>query len=663
MLQQLLHVVNFPLRARKRAGVRCLPARRSRRFGLSAAALVLATAAISSDGKTASANSTPAPFESNSNWVDITLRRGISAGAGDRKQELGDNSPVPTPYPWLPIPDSPLPATGSWLLTANSPLAQVNFEELEDFEYWQRLCRLQAAAQNYEEAQQACEQAIEIRPEDASIWADHSGVLLQLEKYPEAIASADLSLTYNLENSLAFTYQCAAFYALEDYEMALDKCNEALRFNGDWGNESPALAWRYRGQILDQQDRSELALVAFERTLLLVPADSQTLTYQCSALLNLERYTAAIASCQAALDGNQSWGPESPALAWFYQGRSHGNLGDYEAAIAAFDQAIAIDPEQAETWTEQGGILEILQRPTEALTSYTQAATLNPESSRALVGQCTTLNQLQRYEDALAACQQALQGDGDWWQPGAAQSWSEQAQALAGAGMLEEALAAANRAIGIRGGYAEAWNNRSVVFWYLGIQAEADEAALQQFAAAVDSAQQSIELNPDAARPWANLGRIFRSQGQLLFELGDTESAASLYQDAREAYEKALLLEGEDAGIWANYSVILWLMGDYDASLAAANQALRIDDTSPQAWQNRGAALVALGEFPEAQVSYERAVALDEQDATAWASLGIIQLRLDQVDVGMASLEKALALEPGNALANSALELLPQDEL
>jgi tetratricopeptide (TPR) repeat protein len=73
--------------------------------------------------------------------------------------------------------------------------AQVNFEELENFDYWQRLCRLQTAAGKYEEAQQACEQAIELRPEEASIWADHSGILLQLAKYPEAIASADLSLT------------------------------------------------------------------------------------------------------------------------------------------------------------------------------------------------------------------------------------------------------------------------------------------------------------------------------------------------------------------------------------------------------------------------------------------------------------------------------------
>lgn len=542
----------------------------------------------------------------------------------------------------------------------NSNLAQVNFEELEDFDYWQRLCRLQAAAQKYEEAQQACEQAIELEPENASIWADHGGVLLRLEKYPEAIASADLSLTFNLENSLAFTYQCAAFYALGQDETALDKCNEALRINGNWGNESPALAWRYRGQILDRQDQSELALVAFERTLLLVPDDSLTLTYQCSALLNLERYQAAIASCQAALDGNQQWAPENPALARFYQGIAHRSETDYEAAVRAYDQSIALAPDRAPTWAEQGWALEKLERYTEALTSYTRAVELSPESSRSLVGQCTMLNRLQRYDEALAACQQAIEGDGDWWHLGVAQSWSEQAQALAGAGMLAEALAASNRAVGIRPDYAEAWRNRSVVFWFLGVQQELPEEALPHFTQAAASAETSLELNPNVARTWANLGRIRKSQGQLFASVGAIDQAAETYQAAVDAYEQAIALNEADAEVWSNYSVVLWLLGAYEQALAAATEAIDVDPTSSQAWLNQGAALVALEQYTPAQASYARAVRLDTQNATAWASLGVVQLQLDQLEAGRAALEQAVSIDPENGLATQALERLMQ---
>ncbi|MEO1208703.1 MAG: tetratricopeptide repeat protein [Cyanobacteria bacterium J06638_20] len=539
-------------------------------------------------------------------------------------------------------------------------IAQVNLEDLEDFEYWERLCQLQASARQYEEAQQACEQAIEIRPEDAGIWAEHSGILLQLEKYPEAIASADLSLTYNIENSLAFTYQCMAFYALENYETALDKCNEALRRNGDWGNQSPALAWRYRGQILDEQGDTELALVAFERTLLLEPSDSLTLTYQCRALLNLERYPEAIQSCQDALTGNSEWGQENPGLAVFYEGLAHSRQGEYEAAIAAYDRSIALDPNNADTWTQQGWVLEQFDQPTEALTSYTRAIEIAPEFSQALVGQCTMLNQLGQYETALASCQQAIQGDGQWWPIGPAQAWSEQAQALAGTGALEEALASSNRAIGIRPDYSEAWNNQSVILWYLGQQQESLEARQAYFVRAARAAQQAISLNPEASRPYASLGRILQSQGQLLADVQELESAIATYESALTAYKESLDRDELDAETWVNYSAVLWLSNRFDEALDAAEQAIRVDVTASQAWQNRGAVLVALGRYGEAQGSYERAISLDEQNAAAWASLGIIQVQLGQLENGQAALEQALALDPEQPLAKRAIEELAE---
>ena len=48
-------------------------------------------------------------------------------------------------------------------------------------------------------------------------------------------------------------YQCIAYTALDQNETALDICNDALRLDGDWGRRSPALAWRYRGNILDRK--------------------------------------------------------------------------------------------------------------------------------------------------------------------------------------------------------------------------------------------------------------------------------------------------------------------------------------------------------------------------------------------------------------------------
>ncbi|MEM8810037.1 MAG: hypothetical protein AAGF01_28805, partial [Cyanobacteria bacterium P01_G01_bin.38] len=150
---------------------------------------------------------------------------------------------------------------------APSQAQTTGFDALEDFDYWADLCRLQATAEDYENALTACEQAIALEPEEPSIWAQHSGILVNLDAFPDAIASANRALSFDPENSLAIAYQCVAYTALGETETALDKCNNALRVNGSWGSENPALAWFYRGEILAQAEQYELALVAYERTL------------------------------------------------------------------------------------------------------------------------------------------------------------------------------------------------------------------------------------------------------------------------------------------------------------------------------------------------------------------------------------------------------------
>ncbi|MEM9948639.1 MAG: tetratricopeptide repeat protein, partial [Cyanobacteria bacterium P01_D01_bin.36] len=343
------------------------------------------------------------------------------------------------------------------LFSADPGLAEaISFDSLEDIEYWQNLCRLQADAENYEEALTACEQAIALSPENANTWAQHSGILLSLEAYPEAIASADRSLAFDDKNSLAIVYQCVAYTKLGETETALDKCNEALRVNGSWSSENPALAWLYRGNILAQAEQHELALVAYERTLLLEPEASLTLVRKCSSYLALARSHQAIDTCEAAIAGNGNWGDSSPAMAWTYQGQAYTQLGKFYEAIAAYDQAIALDPNNPLTWAAQGQVLEALRRDSEALVSYDRAVAIKADYSLAQLGKCTLLNRLGSHEEALASCDAALESDGDLVGQELAQVWNQRSIALTGAAQYEEALASINRAVGISPDYVEA---------------------------------------------------------------------------------------------------------------------------------------------------------------------------------------------------------------
>jgi tetratricopeptide (TPR) repeat protein len=546
---------------------------------------------------------------------------------------------------------------GSVVLGVTSTaIAQQNLENLEDVGYWRDLCDLQAAAGQsaqessqaaenpeaalalFAEAQMACETAIELAPEDDGLWTRHSGILLAQDQYPNAIASAGQSLRFNPENSLAFTYRCISHYELGNLEMALDACNDALRVDGSWGNQAPSLAWQHRGRILVAQDDPESALVAYLRTLLLEPEDSRTLLYECQAYLDLDNYGSAIESCQAALNGTGNWGPESPALAWFYQGVAHFELEDHTDAVAAFDRAADIDPLHALTWAYQGRVLAARESYSEALLSYSQAVAMQPDLARGLVGQCAAFNKTGDYASAQAACEAALQmGDNEWWELGPAEGWAQLAQALAGQGSYEDALAAANRAVGIRPDYGAAWSDRGVILWYL-----------EDYAEAYASTLKATELDPQVARPWANLGSIFRSSGQ--------------YPEALAAYDNALYLDPNSPSIWANRSVVLWQLGAYEDSVLSANRAVNLEPSFTTGWYNRGTALISLGRFGEAADAFYRVVSLDPNHANGWAGLGFALKELGRYEEARFALTQALSLNVQQPIAQdvqNALNSLP----
>lgn len=520
-------------------------------------------------------------------------------------------------------------------LFPGAALAQANLENLQDVDYWRTLCDLQAAARQYPEAQEACEAAIELAPRSDGLWAHHSGILLAQDQHPSAIASAMQALRFNPRNSLAYTYICMAQYTLENLESALDACNEALRVDGSWGNQSPALAWLHRGLILAAQGDPASALVAYARTLLLEPEDARTQLHECEAHLALENYPSAITSCQRALAGNGRWGPTAPALAWLNQGIAHFRQGSDREATAAFDRAVDLDPQLTLAWAYQGRVLARRNLHTEALVSYTQAVSLQPDSARALVGQCTALNKTRQYEAAVAACEQALQdSDGDWWPLGPVEAWTQYAQALAGQGQYEEALAATSRAVGIRPDYAAAWADRGVVLWYL-----------RRYDEAIAATQEALTLDDTAARPWINLGSILRSLGQ--------------YGDALDAYDNALEREPNNPQLWANRSVAQWHLSRYDQAVLSANQAINLNPRFAAGWYNRGTALLALGRYDEALNAFVQVIALESNNADAFTGAGVALGQLGRFDEARQALSQAIALNPNQGIAQNLLAALP----
>lgn len=87
-----------------------------------------------------------------------------------------------------------------------------------------------------------------------------------------------------------------------------------------------------------------------------------------------------------------SAGCVTTAEEWNQRGETHHTVGRYEEAVAAFDQAISLDPDYSEAWKNRGLSLALLGRINESGESFARAITLNPSDSETFYYQALSWN-------------------------------------------------------------------------------------------------------------------------------------------------------------------------------------------------------------------------------------------------------------------------------
>ena len=123
-------------------------------------------------------------------------------------------------------------------------------------------------------------------------------------------------------------------------------------------------------------------------------------------LYGLRRYREALAAYEHAihLDPNDGHAYNNKGAALY-------SLKRYEEALAAYEQAIHLDPNNAGAYNNGGAALDGLKRYKEALAAYEQAIRLDPNNARVYYNKGKTLDSLKRYKEALAAYEQAIRLD------------------------------------------------------------------------------------------------------------------------------------------------------------------------------------------------------------------------------------------------------------
>lgn len=155
----------------------------------------------------------------------------------------------------------------------------------------------------------------------------------------------------------------------------------------------------------------------------------------------------------------------------------------YDAALKAYEQAIAQDPQSSAAQWGKCYSLNKLQQYQQAIAACDQAIALNPQNAQALWSKGYALDQQKQTQAALDLYNQSVAID-----PNFAEAWSNRGTALLILGQPGEAIASFDKALALDSQLAEAWNNRGAALW-----------SLRRFEEAVASVDKAIQIQPDYA--------------------------------------------------------------------------------------------------------------------------------------------------------------------
>jgi tetratricopeptide (TPR) repeat protein len=191
----------------------------------------------------------------------------------------------------------------------------------------------------------------------------------------------------------------------------------------------------------------------------------------------------------------------------------------YDQAIAEGVRAIALDPNNADSYNRQGAALNFAGRPEEALPMMEQAMRLNPHYPPFYLGDLGwTYHLTGRYAEAVATLQETLSRSPNlmvyhyYLAESYVQQWASQQEA--DVQTLEQALAAAQRTLALHDSSSMGHAILGTVYLWQ-----------KQYEQAITEMERAITLDPNIAEGYAFLAQVLSRVGRLEEAVGMGEQA------------------------------------------------------------------------------------------------------------------------------------------
>lgn len=288
--------------------------------------------------------------------------------------------------------------------------------------------------------------------------------------------------------------------------------------------------------------------------------------------------------------------------AYYARGLSFNAQSKYQQAFDSVKKATEINPRFYQAWKEKAANLFMLGRYSEALADIDRAIALEPNDFVLYWYRTGLLSQLERYIDARAASTKAIS-----LEPDNAMVYSFRGMVFALSNKQNLAIADFNRALQINSENADAYAMRGLIYF-----------DLQQYERATVDFKRALEIDPNNANAYDGRGRV--------------HFFSSKFNEALADFTKAIELNpNNSAPAYVNRSRIYMILGQPDKALADLNQAIKSDSTLADAYLTRASLYLLSQQSDKAIADFNQALQYQPDFALAYAGTRFGNLTLGQL--------------------------------